>query len=187
MSNGIGFRWPEKAGRNAALLSCAASRIRNLVNSPETVNSGTFDNRSLLYHSPSDQSDPNHGCHGPMSLRTNGSALVGSSTYKRRSVGLNKSHATASTEWSLALRATTVNAETNRAVDGKVVLRTRSKRALTSILFRKENNFFFKKKTTVEFHDDVCMLQTKICTFIIAKRKANMFRLALHTTYTNFF
>ncbi|KYN04737.1 Beta-1-syntrophin [Cyphomyrmex costatus] len=41
------FRYPEKAGRNVALLSCAASRIRNLVNSPETVNSGTFDSDRL--------------------------------------------------------------------------------------------------------------------------------------------
>ncbi|KYQ50054.1 hypothetical protein ALC60_10860 [Trachymyrmex zeteki] len=50
------FRYLEKAGRNVALLSCAASRIRNLVNSPETVNSGTFDsppdriNRTPQYH-----------------------------------------------------------------------------------------------------------------------------------------
>lgn len=41
--SGLGFRCPEKAGRNVAPLSRAASRIRNLVNSPETVNSGTFD------------------------------------------------------------------------------------------------------------------------------------------------
>ncbi|EFN71732.1 hypothetical protein EAG_11591 [Camponotus floridanus] len=41
--SGSGFRCPEKAGRNVAPLSRAASRIRNLVNSPETVNSGTFD------------------------------------------------------------------------------------------------------------------------------------------------
>lgn len=40
---GSRFRCPEKAGRNVVLLSRAASRIRNLVNSPETVNSGTFD------------------------------------------------------------------------------------------------------------------------------------------------
>lgn len=87
------FRYPEKAGRNVALLSCAASRIRNLVNSPETVNSGTFDSRSLLYHSPSDQSDPNHGCHEPTLLRTNGPVVA--RTYKRRSARPNKSHAAA--------------------------------------------------------------------------------------------
>jgi hypothetical protein len=88
------FRCPEKADCNVALLSCAASRIRNLVNSPETVNSGTFDSRSLLYHSPSDQFDPNHGCHGPTLLRTNGP--VAACTYKRRFARPNKSHAVAS-------------------------------------------------------------------------------------------
>lgn len=94
VSNRDRFRYPEKAGRNVALLSCAASRIRNLVNSPETVNSGTFDSRSLLYHSPSDQSDPNHGCHEPTLLRTNGPVVA--RTYKRRSARPNKSHAAAS-------------------------------------------------------------------------------------------
>lgn len=88
------FRCPEKAGRNVALLSRAPPRIRNLVNSPETVNSGTFDSRSLLCHSPSDQSDPNHGCHGPTLLRTNGPTSA--RTYKRRSARPDKSHAAAS-------------------------------------------------------------------------------------------
>jgi len=94
MSNRDRFRYLQKTGRNVTLLSCAASRIRNLVNSPETVNSGTFDSRSLLYHSPSDQSDPNHGCHEPTLLRTNGP--VAARTYKRRSARPNKSHATTS-------------------------------------------------------------------------------------------
>lgn len=94
MSNRGRFRCPEKAGRNVALLSRAPPRIRNLVNSPETVNSGTFDSRSLLCHSPSDQSDPNHGCHGPTLLRTNGPTSA--RTYKRRSARPDKSHAAAS-------------------------------------------------------------------------------------------
>ncbi|KYN12082.1 Beta-1-syntrophin [Trachymyrmex cornetzi] len=50
VSNRNRFRYPEKAGRNVVLLSCAASRIRNLVNSPETVNSGTFDSFLNIFH-----------------------------------------------------------------------------------------------------------------------------------------
>lgn len=110
------FRYLEKTGRNVALLSCAASRIRNLVNSPETVNSGTFDSRSLLYHSPSDQSDPNHGCHEPTLLRTNGP--VAARTYKRRSARPNKSHATTS-RIELVTSNRTISAKTNCEIDRK--------------------------------------------------------------------
>jgi len=116
VSNRNRFRYPEKAGRNVVLLSCAASRIRNLVNSPETVNSGTFDSRSLLYHSPSDQSDPNHGCHEPTLLRTNGS--VAARTYKRRSARPNKSH-TAVSRRELSTSNWTISAKMNCEIDGK--------------------------------------------------------------------
>jgi len=122
VSNRDRFRYPEKTGRNVALLSCAASRIWNLVNSPETVNSGTFDSsRSLLYHSPSDQSDPNHGCHEPTLLRTNGP--VAARTYKRRSARPNKSHAAAS-RIELGTSNSTISAKTNCEIDGKYWITT---------------------------------------------------------------
>lgn len=95
MSNTDRFRCPEKAGRNVAPLSRAASRIQNLVNSPETVNSGTFDS-PVVYSTVRLPTNPTRitDATGPTLLRTNGP--VATRTYKRRSAQLNKSRAATS-------------------------------------------------------------------------------------------